>query len=89
MTWLFQFKSIRTINVLVFVSLFFLLRQSSLQFINFYDGRNRFHLNDTTIMSLDTDASAISADVSSEYIAFYLLIATNASRDGTRALTIF
>lgn len=47
-TW-FQFESIRTINVLVFVSLFFLLRQFSLQFINFYDDRNRFHLNDTNI----------------------------------------
>lgn len=31
------------------LSLFFLLRQSSFRFINFYDARNRFYLNDTTI----------------------------------------
>lgn len=40
-------------------------------------------------MSLDTDASAISVDVILEYIGFYLPVTTNASRDGTRVLTIF
>lgn len=40
-------------------------------------------------MSLDTDASAISADVTPEYIVFYLPVATNASRDGTHVLVIF
>jgi len=40
-------------------------------------------------MSLDTDASAISADVTPECIIFYLPVTTNAGRDGTHVPAIF
>lgn len=46
-TWLFQFESIQIIDV--FISFSFSFFANLLQFINFYDGCNRFHLNDTTI----------------------------------------
>lgn len=40
-------------------------------------------------MSLDTDASAISADVTPECIVFYPSVATNVNRDGTHVPVIF